>query len=317
MIARAHFGQADSLHPKLTMRHSLLLLLLLLLPLSLHADEAIRVVVWDEQQPAQQKAYENFLGNAIAEHLEKQPGLAVRSMKQDDAEQGLADVVLDNCDVLIWWGHARQREIKVETGVQIARRIKEGKLSLIALHSAHWSTPFMEAMNERAIADALAKLPAEQRAKVRVDARRPTRFAVPKRDDPRTPSSELRTDPDGSQVLVVQLPTCIFPAYRADGQPSHVVTKLRDHPIARGLPEEFDIPQTEMYDEPFHIPEPDAVVFTESWDKGETFRSGCVWNVGKGKVFYFRPGHETYPVYKQAETLKIMENAVRWMGKPS
>ena len=98
------------------------LVLLLLLPLSARADDTIRVVVWDEQQPAQQKAYDNFLGNAIAEHPEKQPGLAVRSLKQDDAEQGLADVVLDNCDVLIWWGHARQREIKVETGQQLPRR---------------------------------------------------------------------------------------------------------------------------------------------------------------------------------------------------
>jgi trehalose utilization protein len=72
-----------------------------------------------------------------------------------------------------------------------------------------------------------------------------------------------------------------------------------------------------MYDEPFHVPPPDAVVFEEHWDKGEHFRSGCVWQVGKGRVFYFRPGHEVFPVYKQAEPLRVIENAVRWLATES
>jgi trehalose utilization protein len=87
---------------------------------------------------------------------------------------------------------------------------------------------------------------------------------------------------------------------------------LPDHPIAKDLPSKWDIPQTEMYDEPFHVPKPDAVVFEERWDKGEKFRSGCVWKVKQGRVFYFRPGHETYPVYRQSENLTVIENAVRW-----
>ena len=102
-----------------------------------------------------------------------------------------------------------------------------------------------------------------------------------------------------------------------DGLPSHVTTLLPEHPIAAGLPAKWDVSQTEMYDEPFHVPKPDAVVFEERWDKGEYFRSGCVWQVGKGRVFYFRPGHETFPVFKQAEPLRVIENAVRWMGTPS
>jgi trehalose utilization protein len=69
-----------------------------------------------------------------------------------------------------------------------------------------------------------------------------------------------------------------------------------------------------MYDEPFHIPTPDAVILEERWDKGEHFRSGCVWQIGKGRVFYFRPGHETFPVYQQAEPLRVIENGVRWLG---
>ena len=68
-----------------------------------------------------------------------------------------------------------------------------------------------------------------------------------------------------------------------------------DHPIAAGIPAEFELPQTEMYDEPFHVPEPDEVILEERWASGEWFRSGAVWKLGRGKVFYFRPGHETFP----------------------
>jgi len=90
---------------------------------------------------------------------------------------------------------------------------------------------------------------------------------------------------------------------------------LPDHPIARGLPAQFAIDQTEMYDEPFHVPLPDAVVLEERWEKGEWFRSGSVWSLGRGRVFYFRPGHEIYPVFKNREVLRILENAVRWLGE--
>jgi trehalose utilization protein len=69
-----------------------------------------------------------------------------------------------------------------------------------------------------------------------------------------------------------------------------------------------------MYAEPFHVPEPDTVVFKETFAGGEWFRSGMIWKLGKGKVFYFRPGHETYPVYKEKLPLMVIENAVRWMG---
>jgi trehalose utilization protein len=75
------------------------------------------------------------------------------------------------------------------------------------------------------------------------------------------------------------------------------------------------IPQTEMYDEPFHVPEPDEVILEERWATGEWFRSGALWKLGRGQVFYFRPGHETFPVFKQDLPLKIVTNAVRWLAQ--
>jgi trehalose utilization protein len=277
------------------------------------ADDPIRVLVWDEQQPQQKKAYKNYLGNEIADFLRELPGLTVRSVRQNDPEQGLGEGALEKCDVLIWWGHVRQREIKPEVGKRIVERIKRGRLSLIALHSAHWSTPFIEAMNERAVDDALAALKVEERKTARVVRIAPLTYTAPKRDAPLTPSVKQKIE-DGKVVLEVRLPNCCFPAWRADGKPSRVRVMLPKHPIAAGLPEKFTLPHTEMYDEPFHVPPPDEVVFEERWDKGERFRSGSVWRLGQGRIFYFRPGHETYGVYRRPEPLKIVENAVRWLA---
>ena len=109
-------------------------------------------------------------------------------------------------------------------------------------------------------------------------------------------------------------PNCCFPAYRPDAKPSTIKVLLPDHPVAKGIPAKFTIPHTEMYDEPFHVPDPDQVIFEETWELGEQFRSGAAWNIGAGKVFYFRPGHETFNVYFQPETLAILDNAVRWLA---
>ena len=275
----------------------------------------IRVVVWDEQQPEQKKAYDDFLGNAIADHLKGLAGLSVRSVKFADPEQGLSDDVLDNCDVLVWWSHYRTNPaVTLEHARNILERIKSGKLSLVTLHSAHWSAPFVEAMRYRATEDALKDLSDEQRKAAEVTFITPKRFVQPKRKDPLTPSVKKETGADGKLRIEITLPNCCFPAYRADGKPSHVTALLPDHPLAKGLPKEWDIPQTEMYDEPFHVPPPDEMVFEEKWDNGEHFRSGSVWKIGKGKVVYFRPGHEIYPVYKQEYPLRVIENACRWLG---
>ena len=130
--------------------------------------QTVRVVVWDEQQPAQKQAYSNFLGNQIAAHLKLQPGISVESVSLNDPGQGLAGGVLDRCDVLIWWGHVRNGEVKPEVGQSIVQRIKAGTLALIALHSAHWSTPFVEAMYERTRIDVAQKLRAEGKDRVEI-----------------------------------------------------------------------------------------------------------------------------------------------------
>lgn len=84
------------------------------------------------------------------------------------------------------------------------------------------------------------------------------------------------------------------------------------HPIALGLPEEISIPKEEMYGEFFDIPKPDDVIFTGWFSNGYVFRSGCTWSRGNGKIFYFQPGHEEYPVYYQKDIQQIIKNGVYW-----
>ena len=276
---------------------------------------AIKVVVWDEQQPAQKQAYRNFLGNQIADHLGRQPGLSVRSVNINEPGQGLAAGVLDDCQVLIWWGHVRNGDIAPEVGQAIVSKIKAGQLGLIALHSAHWSTPFVEAMYERTRLNMAPKLKPAIGEHVDVSYVLPSpRYVVPKPDARLTPYVAWEKFPGEYARATVHLPFCCFPAYRGDGKLSEVRVLRKEHPIVAGVPARFTLPQTEMYAEPFHVPEPDQVILEERWASGEWFRSGAVWKLGKGRVFYFRPGHETYPIYTQPIPLQILTNATRWLA---
>ena len=83
------------------------------------------------------------------------------------------------------------------------------------------------------------------------------------------------------------------------------------HPIAQGIEPYIEL-REEMYGEPFDIPPPDELIFISWFEGGEVFRSGATWQRGKGKVFYFRPGHETNPTYHHPAILRVLENAVRW-----
>ncbi|CAA9544689.1 MAG: Trehalose utilization protein ThuA [uncultured Thermomicrobiales bacterium] len=84
------------------------------------------------------------------------------------------------------------------------------------------------------------------------------------------------------------------------------------HPIAAGLGEYIQLDQEEMYGEHFDIPPPEALVFVSWFSGGEVFRSGCCYTRGAGKIFYFRPGHESHPTYFQPDVRRVVANAVRW-----
>jgi len=271
----------------------------------------IRVVVWDERQPEQKQAYDNFLGNEIAAQLGLRPGIAVRSVGLDDADAGLSPEMLDWAEVMVWWSHRRNAQVKPEPVKAIVEKVKAGRMLFVALHSAHWAAPFTALMDERARADVrrtFADVPPEKLVITEVPGMR----KVPARDARLTPATDVERKPDGTVAVTLHLPGCIFPAYRNDGKPSTVTVLERDHPLAAGLPDVFTLDRTEMYDEPYHVPEPDTTVCEETWKAGERFRSVMAWQVGAGRVVYIRPGHETYPIWKDARMLRLLENAVRW-----
>jgi len=265
----------------------------------------VKVLIWDEQQDAQKQVYPNHLGNHLAEYLNKQEGIQTRSVSLKDPEQGLSDENIEWADVVIWWGHQKHALVADAPVAKIVERVKAGKCGLIALHSAHYSKIFKAAMYERFKQDVLAKLPSTvDKSKVEWIKRKEGK-----------PEVLFQEDKDGKHLITVIVPNCGLGGVRGDGLPGHLETKLPDHPIAKGVSAKFDVAKTEMYNELFTVPEPDAVVFFETWDKGEKFRSGSCWALGEGRVFYFRPGHETFPVFHEENPLKIVHNAVLWSAK--
>lgn len=216
----------------------------------------LRVTVWNEgrhekRDAAVQKLYPDGLHGAIAGHLRKSPDLSVRVALQDDPEHGLTPDVLDQTDVLTWWGHIAHREVSDEIVDRVQKRVLDG-MGLVVLHSGHFSKIFKRMMGT---------------------------------------SGNLRW----REAHEIERLWVVNPA----------------HPIAAGVDACFEI-REEMYGEYFDIPEPDELIFISWFEGGEVFRSGCTWRRGKGKVFYFRPGHETYPTYHHPQVLRIIENGVRW-----
>ena len=104
--------------------------------------------------------------------------------------------------------------------------------------------------------------------------------------------------------------------WREADDKERIWTVMPGHPIAEGLPEFFELPKEEMYGEHFDIPAPEELVFISWFEGGEVFRSGATFKRGNGKIFYFRPGHETYPTYYDSNVQRVINNAVRW-AKPS
>lgn len=282
------------------------------------ATEPIHVLVWDERQPRQAQAYDDYIGNEIVARLDATTDdLEFRSVALDDEAQGLAAGNLEWADVIVWWGHVRHSDVAAENSERVMQYLRRGDLDLIALHSSHWARPFVAAMNWRSIEDGrkhFAKIAGQKKLKLET-VMPPRERTVPTHRSVVTPAFFSYKLDQKSINGVVHLPWCCFPDYRPDGRSGTIEVKAPSHPIAQGLPATFKVPQTEMYNEPFHVPLPDQVIFEETWERGERFRSGMVWDIEKGKVFYFRPGHETYPVYKQENVVKVLANACRWLGR--
>ena len=87
------------------------------------------------------------------------------------------------------------------------------------------------------------------------------------------------------------------------------------HPIAKGLPPYFEVPQSEMYGEPFDIPEPTELIFMSWYGGGEVFRSGCTFQRGRGRIFFFGPGHETFPIYQNPHVHRVIANGIHWANQ--
>ncbi len=165
----------------------------------------------------------------------------------------MTDEALSGVDVLLWWGHCAHEVVPDEVAALVHKHVMCG-MGFIALHSAHFSKPFIKLMGS----------------------------------------------------------TCSL-CWR-EGDRERLWNIMPSHPIAAGIGRYVEIEQEEMYGERFDVPTPDELVFLGWFKGGEVFRSGCVWNKGLGKVFYFQPGHESNPTYHIPDIQKIITNAVRFVA---
>jgi trehalose utilization protein len=115
-----------------------------------------------------------------------------------------------------------------------------------------------------------------------------------------------------SKIFRALMGTMCSLGWRESGDREIVWTVNPGHPIVDGVGSGFVIPEHETYAEYFDIPQPDELVFISSFSGGEVFRSGCCFTRGAGRIFYFSPGHETYPIYYQPEVRQVLANAVLW-----
>lgn len=222
-------------------------------------NQAMRVTVWNEFRHEKtndkvREIYPDGIHEAIAAPL-RETGFEVRTATLDDPAHGLSSAVLDQTDVLIWWGHAAHDEVSDDVVRAVVKRVWNG-MGLIVLHSAHFSKVFKSLMGT---------------------------------------SCDLK--------------------WREVGERERIWVVDPGHPIAAGVGECIVLDHEEMYGEHFDIPAPDELVFASWFQGGEVFRSGCAWHRGRGRVFYFRPGHETHPTYHQKDVQRVIANAILWTGQ--
>jgi trehalose utilization protein len=220
----------------------------------------INVTIWNEfiheqTDPEVAEIYPEGMHRTIAEGLEPY-GFNIRTATFDETEHGLTKDVLNETDVLIWWGHLVHDQVDNQIVERVYERVLNG-MGLIVLHSGHFSKIFKKLMGT-------------------------------------TCDLKWREADERIRLWVVD------PA----------------HPITKGIDEYIELEEEEMYGEFFDIPAPDRLIFISWFKGGEVFRSGCVYYRRLGKIFYFQPGHETYPTYHNEEIIKVIANAVKWAASP-
>lgn len=217
----------------------------------------ISVTVWNEykhelREEKIREIYPNGIHGAIADFLGKEEDFTVRTATLQDEECGLTQEVLDNTDVLLWWGHMGHDQVPDEVVKRVVASVQDG-MGLIVLHSGHHSKVFKALMGTNC-------------------------------------NLSWRENGDMERIWVVN----------------------PGHPITQGLGRYFELEHEETYSEPFSIPEPDQLLLIGSYEGGEVFRSGCTYTRGNGKIFYFQPGHESFPIYYDSNVQLVIKNAVRW-----
>jgi len=217
----------------------------------------IKVTIFNEfihEQRDEQvrEIYPQGIHTTLASFLGKEADIDTVTATLQQEEHGLSAEVLNNTDVLIWWGHLAHDDVADEIVQRVQDRVLDG-MGLIILHSGHHSKVFKRLM--------------------------------------------------GTSCSLL---------WREIGEKERLWVVNPSHPITQGLGAYIELPQTEMYGEFFDVPEPDELLFVSWFAGGEVFRSGMTWRRGRGRIFYFRPGHETFPIYKRAKVQQVLVNGVRW-----
>lgn len=217
----------------------------------------MNITIWNEfchekTDDDVKKLYPDGIHAYIKSFLESE-NVNITLASLDDDECGLSDDVLNNTDVLLWWGHMAHNLVPDEIAERVKANVLKG-MGFIALHSAHHSKPF------RALLGTTGNLSWGDNVKERIWCTKP------------------------------------------------------GHLIAEGIPEHFELPQEEMYGESFDIPNPDDIVFMSWFESGYVFRSGCTFTRGRGRIFYFQPGHESNPTFYNPIIQQIIKNAVKWVA---
>jgi trehalose utilization protein len=199
-------------------------------------------------------AYENGMDQYVYDFLCSK-GYDVTWIKISPTDDGsaLTDEILENTEVLLWWGHIYHKNILDSIAEKVVERVNRG-MGYFAMHSGHHAKPFKRLIGT---------------------------------------TGNL--------------------SWREIGERERVWVTDFGHPITKGIGDCFVIDREEMYGEPFDIPNPDELVFISWFQGGEVMRSGCVWKRGRGKVFFFRPGHETLPTYKNESVQKVLVNAIEYL----